>query len=35
VGIPLALVGRQAGRGRYVVTSSAVMIVNEGGWGGR
>jgi hypothetical protein len=35
VGIPLAIVGRQFANSRYIVTSSAAMIVTERSWMGR
>ena len=35
VGIPLIVASRRNADGRYVVTSSAAMIVNSGGWNGR
>lgn len=35
IGIPLIVMGRRYGDSRYVVTSSAAMIVIPGGWGGK
>jgi len=35
VGIPLWAVSRRYGNSHYAVTSSAAMIVSEGGWSGR